>query len=253
MTNMNKHYCILKGTENWIPSEQARVIRDKYRAEGLEKHRIGITSQKFANGHNKDDGYMARVWIEKGISPGVETNISYTPRDSQVAPQREKRQVLPDGSLAAENAEEPQECMFLATLGINKRDKAALSSKDKEVYNYHHLTALLSEYGFGSDWVRNDSNGADFLAYHSESGDVLKVQLKGEGLHIAKKYEGKDIYMACLLPGERWALIPHDELKVILQKLVPNAFSGQTWIEKGTYYINPPSAAQLAELEPYVL
>lgn len=253
MTNMNKYYCILKGTENWIPSEQARVIRDKYRAEGLEKHRIGITSQKFANGHNKDDGYMARVWIEKGISPGVETNISYTPRDSQVAPQREKRQVLPDGSLAAENAEEPQECMFLATLGINKRDKAALSAKDKEVYNYHHLTALLSEYGFGSDWVRNDSNGADFLAYHSESGDVLKVQLKGEGLHIAKKYEGKDIYMACLLPGERWALIPHDELKVILQKLVPNAFSGQTWIEKGTYYINPPSAAQLAELEPYVL
>ena len=108
---MSKLYCILKGSEDWIPSEKARAIRDKYRADGLEKHQIGITSQKFTNGHNKDDGYMARVWIEKGINPSLETNISYTPRDSQVTPHREQRQVLLNGELAAKNAEEPQECI----------------------------------------------------------------------------------------------------------------------------------------------
>lgn len=241
-----KAYCICKGTENWIPSDVARELRDKYRSSTYAKNQIGLTSHRFANGRDKSEGYETRVWIEKGINPELETNLSYVPRASQILQQNVPE---PEGK----HSDEPEECMHLSTMGIFKKDKIQLSSKDKEVYNYHHLTALLSEYGFGCDWVRNDSNGADFLAYHAELGKVLKIQLKGAGLHIAKKYEGKGIHMACLLPDDKWALIPHDDLKSMLERLNPNAFTGQTWSEKGTYYINPPSAAHLAELAPYIL
>lgn len=244
-----KDYCIVKGTEKWVASEQAREIRNNLMSQGVLRNQVGLTSQKFANGVDKEFGYLARVWIKRGIKPWLETSIGYVPRESQIG----VKTLVPMVKSAKEADEEPKECLYLATLNITKKDRSALSKKDKEVYNYHHVTSLLSEYGFGCDLVHNDDKGADFLAYHAESGKVLKVQLKGEGLHIAKKYEGKGLHIACLLPGERWILIPHDELKRLLEKLVPNAFTGRTWKEKGTYFINPPSAAQIEQLEPYIL
>ena len=80
---MKTAYCIKKGTERWLPTEECRIIRDEALKSGrYAKGQIGLTSQKFTNGKNKADGYSARVWIMCGIHPEDE---SYTPYKGSVS------------------------------------------------------------------------------------------------------------------------------------------------------------------------
>lgn len=71
-------YCIKKGTETWISTEECRRIRDEaVRVGRYAKGQIGLTSQKFTNGKDKSGGYSARVWIMCDVHPEDETFIPY--------------------------------------------------------------------------------------------------------------------------------------------------------------------------------
>ena len=53
-----------------------------------------------------------------------------------------------------------------------------LNAKQKEIYNFQNVAAVLADYGFNCIKLSDDWNGADFLALHMPSRDTLRVQLK---------------------------------------------------------------------------
>jgi hypothetical protein len=55
---------------------------------------------------------------------------------------------------------------------------AELNAKQKEIYNFQKVAALLAEYGFNCIKLADDWQGADFLAYHHHGDRTLKVQLR---------------------------------------------------------------------------
>ena len=93
-----------------------------------------------------------------------------------------------------------------------------LTARQKEQYNFQKVAAKLADYGFNCIKLSDDWQGADFLAYHKDQDQTLKVQLKAR-LSIYRKYEGKDIWM-CFpvnnVTGRRWYLILHDKLVEIV-------------------------------------
>jgi hypothetical protein len=54
-----------------------------------------------------------------------------------------------------------------------------LNFKQKEIYNLQKVAAILADYGFNCIKLADDWQGADFLAYHKDGDQILKVQLKG--------------------------------------------------------------------------
>ena len=113
-----------------------------------------------------------------------------------------------------------------------------LNSKQKEIYNFHKVASVLADYGFNCIKLSDDWQGADFLAYHKDGDQTLKVQLKGRML-IDRKYIGKNLYM-CFRIGDIWHLILHDELMRIVEEILPETFETLSW-ERGTYsWPRPP-------------
>lgn len=90
-----------------------------------------------------------------------------------------------------------------------------MGAKFREHRNYNKISAHLSDYGYMCSWLPVDSEGADFIAVHCKTNDVLKIQLKGR-ITIDPKYSGKNIYMAFPLndkdSSKNWVIVPHDEL-----------------------------------------
>ena len=60
-----------------------------------------------------------------------------------------------------------------------------LNSRQKEIYNFQKVAAALADYGFNCIKLSDDWQGADFLAYHKDGQDTLRVQLKSR-LFIGK-------------------------------------------------------------------
>ena len=122
-----------------------------------------------------------------------------------------------------------------------------LSPKQKEIYNFQKVASILADYGFNCIKLADDWKGADFLAYHKDGDQTLKVQLKS-GMGIYKKFIGKHLYM-CFPIGKMghlriWYLIPHDKLVEIVRKVTPNALRTKAWCEKGFYtWPDPPPKA----------
>ena len=85
-----------------------------------------------------------------------------------------------------------------------------LNSKQKEIYNFQKVAGILADYGYNCIKLTDDWQGADFLAYHKDGDQTLKVQLKAR-CTVDPKYLGKDIYIAFPCKCE-WYLIPHDAL-----------------------------------------
>ena len=116
-----------------------------------------------------------------------------------------------------------------------------LTARQKEQYNFQKVAAKLADYGFNCIKVTDDRQGADFLAYHKDEINPLKVQLTSR-LSIYRKYEGKDIWMCFPVSkasGRRWYLIPHDRLVEIVGERTP-------WLEtlswrSGAYSSAKPS------------
>src|SRR5215831_1071989 len=93
---------------------------------------------------------------------------------------------------------------------LNKIRYDDLNSRQKEVYNFQKVAGYLADYGFNCIKLDDDWHGADFLAYHKDGVNTLKVQLKSRP-GIAQKYVGKNIHLAFPLNGH-WYLIEHDAL-----------------------------------------
>jgi hypothetical protein len=125
-----------------------------------------------------------------------------------------------------------------------------LNAKQKEIYNFQKVAALLADYGFNSIKLADDWAGADFLAYHKDGNQTLKVQLKGR-LTIDKKYVDKDIWMTFPVEDE-WYLIPHDDLISIIQTRT-QWMSTDSWNEKGNYNSYAPSKQVVEALKSYRL
>ena len=125
-----------------------------------------------------------------------------------------------------------------------------LNSKQKEIYNFQKVAAILADYGFNCIKLADDWQGADFLAYHKDGDRTLKVQLKGR-LYVAKQYIGKDIFMTFPIEGD-WYLVAHDELLTIIDKCTP-WLGSSSWIEGGAYGAKTPSKALIEAVRPYRL
>ena len=130
---------------------------------------------------------------------------------------------------------------------INYND---LSAKQQEIYNFQKVAALLADYGFNCIKLADDWQGADFLAYHKDSANTLKVQLKSR-LTIDKKYIGKEIWMTFPI-NKYWYLVEHSKL---LEKISNNTnwLNTTSWIEKNGYHSDKPSKKLIEELNEYKL
>lgn len=130
-----------------------------------------------------------------------------------------------------------------------------LNAKQKEIYNFQKIAAALADYGFNCIKLQDDWLGADFLAYHKDGSQTLRVQLKGR-VTIDKKYQGRDLYIAFPFAddGRRvWYLVLHDELVRHIGKHT-NWLNTSSWKGGRGHYSSTSLNPQLREaLEPYKL
>ena len=133
---------------------------------------------------------------------------------------------------------------------LNRVHYDELNAKQKEIYNFQKVAALLADYGYNCIKLADDWHGADFLAYHKDGDDTLKVQLKGR-VTIYKSYLAKDLYMAFPLDGA-WYLVPHDDIVAYFEANTPYLTSS-SWQENGTYHSGTPNQATRAWLAGYQL
>ncbi len=61
------------------------------------------------------------------------------------------------------------------TLNLKKVSYNDLNSRQKENYNYAHVTAVLADYGFTTMRLTDDWQGADFIAQHIDGEQFIKV------------------------------------------------------------------------------
>ena len=129
---------------------------------------------------------------------------------------------------------------------LKKIDYCELNAKQKEIFNFQQLAGILADYGFNCIKLSDDWNGADFLAYHKDHNETLRVQLKGR-LTIAKKYLDKGLHIAFPIK-QQWCLIEHD----ILVELV-KTHTEWKWEDEGIRH--PPAVPKklLSLLEEYMI
>ncbi|WP_420452371.1 hypothetical protein [Ilumatobacter sp.] len=127
---------------------------------------------------------------------------------------------------------------------------STLSAKQKEIYNFQKVAALLADHGFNCIKLADDWKGADFLAYHKDGDQTLKVQLKGRTT-IAKKYLGGGLHMAFPIRGE-WHIVAHDVL-VELCRGHTDWLKTASWVDAGGYSSQAPGSALRAALGPFKL
>lgn len=125
-----------------------------------------------------------------------------------------------------------------------------LNAKQKEIFNFQKVAALLADYGFNCIKLADDWQGTDFLAYHYHGEQTLKVQLKA-GLEIHKKYQGRDLHMAFRV-NALWYLIEHDALVKLCAKHT-TYLTTKEWREKHWYYTAGPNANLVEALNPYLI
>jgi len=133
---------------------------------------------------------------------------------------------------------------------LNKIDYNDLNSRQKEIFNFQKISGILADYGFNCIKLADDWQGADFLAYHKDGQDTLKVQLKAR-LTIDLKYKSRDLYIAFPLKGH-WYLIEHDTL---IEKIGENTnwLNTDSWVKKGGYSSAAPRKQLMQSLSEYKL
>lgn len=123
---------------------------------------------------------------------------------------------------------------------LQRIEYSELTSKQKEIYNFQKVAAELADFGFNCTKLSDDWQGEDFLAYHKDGKETLKVQLKSR-VSVYKKYVGKDLYLAFPV-DDAWYLIEHDKL-VELVRANTNWLETESWCERGGYSISRPNRA----------
>nr|VFJ77999.1 MAG: hypothetical protein BECKFW1821C_GA0114237_11602 [Candidatus Kentron sp. FW] len=129
---------------------------------------------------------------------------------------------------------------------LERVDYARLNSRQKEIFNFQKVAGLLADYGYNCIKLSDDWHGADFLAYHYEGEETLKVQLKSR-LSIDKKYCRKSLYMAFPMHGN-WYLIEHDAL---VKAVAENTtwLESLSWNEHGSYSSANPNKRLLEAID----
>ena len=127
-------------------------------------------------------------------------------------------------------------------------DYGSLNARQKEAYNFQKSAAMLADYGFNCIKLADDWLGADFLAYHKDGSQTLRVQLKSR-LTIDRKYCGQDLWMNFPARGN-WYLVEHDALLRIVGERT-TWLSTSAWTDHGRYSSGSPSRALLERLAPY--
>lgn len=119
-------------------------------------------------------------------------------------------------------------------MDINKINYSELNNRQKEIYNFQKVAAILAEYGFNCIKLTDDWGGADFLADHI-NGDTHKVQLKSR-ITISKKYKRleDDIYMTFPI-AEDWYYIEHEKLVELVKKHT-HWCDSKSWKNDGEYH-----------------
>ena len=133
---------------------------------------------------------------------------------------------------------------------LNKVSYDNLNSKQKEIYNFQKVAGLLADYGFNCIKLADDWQGADFLAYHKDGSDTLKVQLKSR-VTIDRKYINKALFVAFPI-SESWYLIEHDVL-IDLIGVNTSWLTTESWLNDGNYSSAKPSKKLIAALEVSML
>jgi hypothetical protein len=128
---------------------------------------------------------------------------------------------------------------------------ADINSRQKEIFNFQKVSALLADFGFATYRLTDDWNGADFLAIHFDGSTFLRVQLKGR-LTFEKKYQGKDLWVCFRHEGLVY-LYPHDGL--LAEALnVTNIAKTESWLKSnGGYSFPAPPKSLEAQLKLYCL
>lgn len=124
----------------------------------------------------------------------------------------------------------------------------SLNAKQKEAFNFQKSAAMLADYGFNCIKLADDWRGADFLAYHKDGNQTLRVQLKAR-LTIDRKYCGQGLWMNFPV-GKNWYLVEHDELVRIVGDMT-TWLGTRSWMDKGRYSSVSPSRPLLEQLATY--
>jgi hypothetical protein len=135
---------------------------------------------------------------------------------------------------------------------LEKVQYSQLNSKQKEIYNFQTVAGLFAKYGFNCIKLADDWNGADFLAYHYQGNETLKVQLKGR-LTVSQDYTGKDIFMTFPIGAGHWYLIEHDKLVEIVRENIGVPGAEISWAAGGVYHTATPNRKLVGLLEGYKL
>ncbi len=139
--------------------------------------------------------------------------------------------------------------------GFAKVDYQALNSRQREVYNFHHIAARLARYGFASYPIRDDWNGGDMFARNMLSGEALTVQIKSRAT-FDKKYLDKNLYIGFPLE-EAVYIYPHD--LVLDRYKAARAARGlplddnEAWSRDGLVHWVRPTKEMMDLLKPYEL
>ncbi|GAC1370645.1 MAG: hypothetical protein NVS3B3_03560 [Aquirhabdus sp.] len=114
----------------------------------------------------------------------------------------------------------------------------------------------MADYGYATIKLSDDWQGADFIAIsqiNRQDGEFFKIQLKGR-FTVAKKYEGKDLYVAFPVDLQlgKWCIFPHDEL--IKQLIDARMYlDSKSWAVGGEYSIPKISRGLETLLDKYMI
>ncbi len=133
---------------------------------------------------------------------------------------------------------------------MNRIKYADLNAKQKENYNFQKVAGVLADYGFNCIKLADDWQGADFLAYHKDGNDTLKVQLKAR-LTVDKKYSEKGLHITFPINGT-WYLLDHDALVQLVDKH-SNFLNTKSWQVGGGYNSDAPNGRLIEALKDYAL
>ncbi len=125
-----------------------------------------------------------------------------------------------------------------------------LNARQKEIYNFQKVSAELADFGFNCIKLADDWQGADFLAYHKDGLETLKIQLKPR-VYVAEKYCDKELYVAFPIIGI-WHLIEHDELLELVGKHTV-WLNSDAWKNTRAYSSGSPNRELSAALSKYAL
>lgn len=133
-------------------------------------------------------------------------------------------------------------------MAIQRIPYDSLNPRQRENYNFQKVAAVLADYGFNCIKLSDDWQGADFLAYHIDGINTMRVQLKGR-MSIDRKYLGKDLHMAFPSLGH-WYLVGHDHLVEMVGRHT-NWLNTASWIDKGSYHSMAPGLSLRGALEEF--